>query len=72
MIITSVKNPRLKQVLALRDKRDREETGLTRVDASGASSAAEQALTNVKAKSAIQINNRISNSSRGVVKRITN
>lgn len=32
MIITSAKNPRIKQVVALKDRRDREQTGLTRVE----------------------------------------
>lgn len=32
MIITSPKNPRIKQVMALKDRRDREQTGLTRVE----------------------------------------
>lgn len=32
MIITSAKNPRIKQVMALKDRRDREQTGLTRVE----------------------------------------
>ena len=32
MIITSTKNPRIKQVLALKDRREREQTGLTRVE----------------------------------------
>ena len=31
MIITSAKNPRIKQVIDLKDRRDREQTGLTRV-----------------------------------------
>ncbi len=32
MIITSAKNPRIKQVIDLKDRRDREQTGLTRVE----------------------------------------
>ena len=32
MIITSAKNPRIKQVIDLKDRRDRERTGLTRVE----------------------------------------
>lgn len=32
MIITSAKNPRIKQVVALKDRRDREQAGLTRVE----------------------------------------
>jgi RNA methyltransferase, TrmH family len=32
MIITSVKNPRIKEVVALRDRRGRDQTGLTRVE----------------------------------------
>ncbi len=32
MLLTSAKNPRIKQVLALRERRDRDESGLTRVE----------------------------------------